>query len=67
MTRDERRTAGAPKRRVRAEASASPDRSATIECWWRADPAHEPDGVTMASYPEKASTKVRTTGTASSR
>ena len=29
--------------------------------------AHDPDGVTMASYPAKASTKVRTTGTASSR
>ena len=30
-------------------------------------PAHDPDGVTTASYPAKVSTKLRTTGTASSR
>ena len=31
------------------------DRSATIECWCRPIPAHEPDGVTIASYPANAS------------
>ncbi len=45
----------------------SPDRFATMRCWCRADPAHEPEGVTTASYGSKASTNVRTVGTASSR
>ena len=32
-----------------ASSPASPERRATISCWCRADPAHEPDGVTTAS------------------
>ena len=46
---------------------ASPDRAATNECWWRTDPAHDPDGTTTWSYPSNADTKFRTSGTASSR
>jgi hypothetical protein len=33
----------------------------------RDHPEHDPEGVTTASYPAKASTKLRTTGTASSK
>ena len=47
--------------------TVSPARRATIECWWRTDPAHDPDGTTTASYPSKEATQLRTTGTASSR
>ncbi len=28
---------------------ASPERRATIACWWRTEPAHDPEGVTIAS------------------
>ena len=59
---DLRRQLGQPR-----ASPGSPERRATMECWCRADPAHEPEGVTTASYPAKASTKARTTGTASSR
>ena len=49
-------------RRRAAAAPGSPERRPTIACWCRAEPAHDPLGVTTASYPSNASTKVRTTG-----
>ena len=61
------RRCAAPVRSTASTSAASPDRRATMPCWWRAQPAHEPDGVTTASYPSKARRRCRTAGTASSR
>ena len=34
---------------ARRASSSSPDRRATIACWCRTEPAHDPDGMTIAS------------------
>ena len=53
--------------RAAAASPGSPASEATQACWWRTDPAHDPLGATTASYPSKAATCRRTSGTASGR
>ena len=52
---------------ARSASSSSPNRRATIACWCRTEPVHEPDGTTITSLSSKTSTYLRTSGRASRR
>src|SRR5215468_5481211 len=52
---------------ARLASFSSPNRRATIACWCRTDPVHEPDGTRITSQPSKTSTYRRTSGSASRR
>ena len=41
---------------ARRASASSPYRRATMACWCRIDPVHEPDGTTIASQLSKTST-----------
>ena len=50
---------------ARAASPSSPADRATIACWCRTDPTHEPEGATTTSYGAKVLTCRRTSGNAS--
>ena len=49
---------------ARRASAATPSRRATIACWCRIEPVHDPDGATMTSTPSNVSAYCRISGSA---